>query len=323
MQRTFATGRHFLKTLYLCLETFLFLMSKLTLMILLATLSGSAAQAQRLDHHDLLLFSVSKSPDSLWHTATPVFLTTFNRTGYNNQPAFFSSNELWISAQLPEDGEQTDIQALDLITHTRTRITATTATSEYSPTPMPGGRRFSAVRVEEDGTQRLWSFPLDRSDNGRPELPNITGVGYHCWLKDTLLALFIVGDDGNPHTLQIVGMRAKKPLRIANNIGRCLLASSEGRLLFVQKPTDDTWLLKTYQVKNNQTDVIVKMPKGSEDFVQMPDGTFITGNGHKLLQYKPGRDTDWRECADLSKYGIKNITRLATHRSGKLVVVTD
>jgi len=132
-----------------------------------------------------------------------------------------------------------------------------------------------------------------------------------------------VGDDGNPHTLQMVGTRAKKPQRIATNIGRCMLALPDGRLAFIQKPTDDTWLLKTYQLKTNQTEVVVKMPKGSEDFTLMADGTFVTGNGSKLLQYQPGRDVDWRECGDLSKYGVKNITRLAAHRSGKLVVVVQ
>jgi len=298
-------------------------MSKLLLILLLAMLSHRVVQAQRLDHHDLLLFSISKGADSLWRPAAPVFLTAFNRTGYNNQPSFFSANELWLTAQLPEDGEQTDMQALDLVTRARTRVTATPGTSEYSPTLMPGGRRFSAIRVEEDGTQRLWSFPLDRSDSGRPEMPNITAVGYHCWLRDTVLALFIVGDDGNPHTLQMVGTRAKKPQRIATNIGRCMLALPDGRLAFIQKPTDDTWLLKTYQLKTNQTEVVVKMPKGSEDFTLMADGTFVTGNGSKLLQYQPGRDVDWRECGDLSKYGVKNITRLAAHRSGKLVVVVQ
>jgi hypothetical protein len=296
------------------------LCAALVAILLLNTTQG---RTQRLDHHDFLLFSVNKGPDSLWKPSAPVFLTGFNKSGYNNQPAFFSANDLWLTAQTPEDGEQTDLYALDLALRTRTRVTATPATSEYSPALMPGGRRFSAVRVEEDGTQRLWSFPLDRSDNGRPEVPHITGVGYHCWLRDTLLALFIVGDDGNPHTLQTIGTRSKRTQRIANNIGRCLQLLPDGRLAFVQKPTDDTWLLKAYQMKNNQTDVVVKMPSGCEDFTLLPDGAFLTGKGAKLLQYKPGRDADWRECADLSKYGVKNITRLTAHKSGKLVVVVQ
>jgi hypothetical protein len=290
---------------------------------LLAVLAGLAAPAQGLEHHDVLLFSLSKTADSLWRPSAPRFLTVFNRMGYNNQPNFFSNNELYLTAQVPSEGEQTDIYALDLASKGLTRVTATAATAEYSPTLAPGGKRFSVVRVEEDGNQRLWSFPLDRSDHGRVEFPRLLNVGYHCWLRDTLVAFFIVGDDGQPHTLQVAGTRAQKPQRLASNIGRCLLKTAGGQLAFVQKPTEQTWFLKTWDPKTNAQEIVVKMPAGSEDFAILPDGAFLTGRGSRLFQYKPGRDADWREVADLGKYGTKSITRLAASREGRLAVVVQ
>lgn len=290
---------------------------------LLSLLAVSPVFAQRLDHSDLLLFSMQKTADSTWQPFAPRFLTAFNPRGYNNQPAFFSGNELYLTVQTPGDTTQTDIYALDLLLKTQTRVTATPATAEYSPTLMPGGRRFSAVRVEEDGNQRLWSFPLDRSDNGRPEFPNILNVGYHCWLRDTLAALFIVGDDGAPHTLYTVGTRSQKLQRVASNVGRCLQALPDGRLAFVAKTTDKTWFLKTFDPKKPIPEIAVIMPPGSEDFAVMPDGTFLSGSKSKLYQFKPGRNNDWKEIADLSKYGVKNITRLAAGRDGKVAVVVN
>jgi hypothetical protein len=279
-------------------------------------------QAQKLNHHDVLLFAMTKGPDSLWRPGAPRFLTAFNRTGYNNQPAFFSNNELYLTVQMPDDTNQTEIHALDLLLRTHTRVSATPATSEYSPTLMPDGKRFSAVRIEEDGgTQRLWSFPIDRSDNGRPEFPAILGVGYHCWLRDTLAALFIVGQDNNPHILQVIGTKSQRSRRVASNIGRCLQVAPGGRLAFVQKATEQTWYLKAYDPKLQTSEIVVKMPSGSEDFVFLPNGALLTGSGSKLLQYKPGRDTEWREAADLSTYGVKSISRLALSRDGKLAVV--
>lgn len=291
----------------------------------LLTVLGIAfpAAAQRLDHTDLLLFSMQKTADSTWQPAAPRFLTAFNPRGYNNQPAFFSNSELYLTVQMPGDTTQTDIYALDLLVKTQTRVTATPATAEYSPTLMPGGRRFSAVRVEEDGNQRLWSFPVDRSDNGRPEFPGILNVGYHCWLRDTLAALFIVGDDGAMHTLGTVGMRGQKFQRIASNVGRCLQVLPDGRLSFVTKTTDKTWFLKTWNPQKPIPEIVVIMLPGSEDFAVMPDGTFISGSKSKLYQFKPGRNTDWKEIADLSKYGVKNITRLAASKDGNLVVVVN
>lgn len=292
-----------------------------TLLILLCL--PAALEAQGPGKSDILLFSLNKTADSLWRPETPRFLTAFNRGGYNNQPCFFSNNELWLTAQFPTDTTQTDIIALDLLSKTQTRVTATGSTAEYSPTPMPGGKRFSVVRVEEDGNQRLWSFSIDRSDNGRLELPKVYNVGYHCWLRDTLLALFIVGDNGQPHTLQSIGLKSQKLQRIGSNVGRCLLKHPNGKLLYVQKATEQTWFLKTWDAKTNAQEIVVKMPAGSEDFALLPDGIFLSGSGSKLYQYNPRRDTEWKEIADFSKYGTQKITRLAVSKDGKVAVVVQ
>lgn len=281
------------------------------------------ASAQRLDHTDILLFSMIRNVDSTWEVEAPRFLTAFNRQGYNNQPAFFSDNELYVTVQTPEDTTQTDIFALDLTSRTLTRVTATATTAEYSPTLMPGGRRFSSVRVEEDGNQRLWSFPVDRSDNGQPEFPGILNVGYHCWLHDTLAALFIVGDNGAPHTLGTAGVRSQQFRRIAYNVGRCLLTLPNGQLAFVTKTTEKTWFLKTWNPLKPLPEIVTTMPAGSEDFAVLPDGTYICGNGARLMQFRPGRATTWKIIADLSKYGVTSVTRLAASRDGKLVVVVN
>lgn len=279
--------------------------------------------AQNAGKSNLILFSLQKKADSLWQPERPIFLSAFNKGGYSNQPSFFGSYELWVTAQFKNDTTQTDLIALDLLSKNYTRITATPQTAEYSPTLMPGGKRFSAVRVEADGNQRLWSFPLDRSDNGRVEFPRIYNVGYHCWLRDTLVALFIVGDTQEPHTLQIVGKTAQKQQRIASNIGRCLVAKPDGKLLFVQKPTEQTWYLKTWDPRSNLQEIVVKMPDGTEDFVLLPDGIYLAANGAKLYQFNPRRSQDWKLCADFSKYGIRKITRLAVSKDLKLVMVVE
>jgi len=278
--------------------------------------------SQKLEHHDVLLFSLNRKPDNLWHPFAPRFLTAFNPAGYNNQPQFFSPQELYLTVQLPTDTTQTDIYALHLLLNTSTRVTAT-ATAEYSPTLMPGGRRFSAVRVEPNGDQRLWSYPLDRSDNGQPVLPAVTTVGYHCWLRDTLLALFLVGQNDEPHALAIVGTSEQRVQRVATSIGRALQLLPDGRLAFVQKATEQTWYIKTYDPLKKTVEVLVKTPPGSEDFAVLSDGTLLSSTGSKLLQLAPKQQTDWLEIADLSRYGVKKISRLAVSSDGKLAVVVQ
>lgn len=293
-------------------------MNKITFLLLLSSLDLNGQQ--RLDHYDLLLFSLNKNSDSLWQPFSPRFLTAFNPRGYNNQPIFFSNSELYLTVQTPSDTTQTEIYSLDLVLKKYTRITSTPTTSEYSAILMPNQRRFSAVRVEEDGIQRLWTFPLDRSDNGHPEFLDITGIGYHCWLNDTLAALFIVGGNGAPHSLYTAGIGSQKLWRVASNVGRCLQPLPDGRLAFVQKATEQTWFLKTYDHEKMYSETVIAMPSQSEDFVAMPDGTYLAGSGAKVFQYKPGI-ASWKTIADVSKYGVKNITRLAVSKDGKQLVL--
>lgn len=294
---------------------------KQLVLILCAVLFGRfGVSAQRLEHFDVLLLSLSKTTDGVWQAATPRYLADFNRKGYNNQPAFFPGNEIYLAVQMPSDTTQTDIVALNLAAQTQIQVTSTRE-AEYSPTPMPDGKRFSCVRVEADGAQRLWSFPIDRSDNGRPVFPNITGVGYHCWLRDTLAALFMVGENNNPHTLALAGLKGQKTMRIASNIGRCLQKLPDGRLAYVQKATDQTWFIKTYDVNKQSSEILVKTLPGSEDFAVLPDGTLLAGIGAKLFQYEPGRNQDWREVANLTRFGVLKMTRLAVSKDGKMLVL--
>ena len=67
----------------------------------------------------------------------------------------------------------------------------------------------------------------------------------------------------------------------------------------------------------------MKSPAGSEDFVIAADGAFLAGQGAKLFQYDPRRQNDWLEIADLSRYGVQRITRLALGADGKLAVVVQ
>ncbi len=275
--------------------------------------------AQRLPHHDLLLFSLNQRPDSTWHLFAPRFLTAFNPQGYNNQPQFFSPYEVYLTVQMLPDTSQTDIYALHLLLNTFTRVTAT-ATSEYSPTRMPDGKHFSVVRVEPDGRQRLWALPLDRQDAGHVLLPNVSNIGYHCWLRDTLLALFLVGDDGN-HALALTGLQQATPRRVASSIGRCLQKTPDGRLAFTQKLSGQQAYLKVFDPRSNTAETLVAMPDGAEDFAILPDGTYLAGTGSRLFQFRPRRQSNWMEIANLAPYGVQKITRLAPSPEGQWLIV--
>lgn len=294
-------------------------MSKLLIAIFIFT-TAIYGNAQKLDASQLYLFDIVGSAKNGYSLENPQFLTAFNPKGYNNQPAFITNELLYFATQQPSDTTQTDIMALNLSAHTKTVITQT-RTPEYSPTPVPGGDAFSVVRVERDQTQRLWSFPMDRSTRGKPVFPKVKGVGYHCWLDHTTAALFIVGQDGESHSLQIIDTERQKLLKISTNIGRCLLKMPDGRLAYVQKATEQTWFIKAYDPKKQFSEILFKSLPEVEDFAILPSGTFLAAKGPKLYQFTPGIQTEWKEIGDLSAYHIKFATRWAISPNGAQAVL--
>ena len=136
----------------------------------------------------------------------PIKIT--NWVGYNNQPSFLLDGQSVLYTSIRE--KQADIYRYDIRSSATTQIT-NTPESEYSPTLMPDGKSISVVRVEADLTQRLWRFPLA---GGPPSLilERIKPVGYHLWIDDHTLALFILG---KPNTLQIVDTSTEKAETVA------------------------------------------------------------------------------------------------------------
>jgi hypothetical protein len=254
----------------------------------------------------------------------PTYLTYFNPTGYNNQPMFVNDDELFIATRYPNQ-DQTDIYLLNLRRKTKSQVTET-AESEFSPTLMPDLFSFSAVRVEENGNQRLWQFPTDRLDNGKPVFKYIDNIGYHHWINSRRVALFLVGQ--NTNKLAIADVSTDQTRDVVSNIGRCFKTMPRtGNLLFVHKVSPRTWYIKQINAYDEYAkgEIVAQTLPGSEDFLVLDDGTFIMGNGSKLFKFHPSYDNDkgWQEIADLKYYGIRNITRLALSSNNKIAVVTE
>jgi hypothetical protein len=238
-----------------------------------------------------------------------------DRAGYDNQPSFLPDGHSLLYTSLRE-GEQTDIYRYDFKTRRTTRLTSTPE-GEYSPTLMPGGKFFSVIRVERDKTQRLWKFPLA---GGEPSLvlPNIKPVGYHLWLDARTLALFILGADGKPNTLQLAPTDNSFLDTIHVNIGRALhIIPGRAAFSFVHKISPDEWLIKAFDLKTKRSTILVKTLPGSEDLAWTPDGTILMAQDSKLFQYNPAAPAaEWQQIADFSSAGLKKITRLALSPKG-------
>ena len=236
------------------------------------------------------------------------------RPGYDNQPGFTPDGDAILYTSHRD--EQTDIYRHDLASGATDRVTGT-AESEYSATVMPGGDRFSVIRVEADSTQRLWSFALDGSD---PELvlTEIRPVGYHAWIDEHTLGLFVLG---SPATLQIADTRDGTAEVAASDIGRSLhRVPGRAAVSFLHR-VDGVALLRIHDPASGRFEDVAQPVADAVDYAWTPGGVLLMGSGSRLFALDPDADAGWREVADLSAVGVTGITRLAVSPDGTRIAV--
>ncbi|MEL7425760.1 MAG: hypothetical protein AAFN81_22405 [Bacteroidota bacterium] len=290
---------------------------------LAALLTVCTAFAQ-LPQSNIYLFNMRQVSDSLFEFSEPQYLTAFNSNGYNNQPSFFTNDELYISAQLPSM-QQPELYLLNLKDKTKLRVTETQE-GEFSPVRMPDFYNFSAIRQEylnRDTVIRLWQFPLDRLTNGKPVFKYLQGIGYYCWINSKEVAVFVIDD---PSYLALANVDTDDLIPLATDVGRCIRKLPNGNLSFVQRNEAGLWQimeLSLYRRGSYQAQPIITALPGTEDFAVLPDGTYIMGRGSKLYKFNRFRDEDWIEIADMRYYNITNISRLAVSADMKIAIVAD
>lgn len=273
-------------------------------------------QAQTLPKTNIYMFTLTKGGGK-YTIKSPQFLTAFNKSGYNNQPYFFSDNEVYFTTNYYESN-QTEIAKFDFFDKTLTRITYTPE-SEYSPTPIPSQDNFSCVRAETDGkTQTLSVYPEDGIGYAKRYMHNTNNIGYHNWIDDETVALFLV--DAPDHSLAIADAESERRKIILDKIGRSLKVDRSNLLYFVHKLSDKDWYIKSYNRQTKKSKVIAKTLPGAEDFELLPDGTIIMASKHTLYYFNKKNGTDWIPIMDLSDYGISNVSRISC-RKNRLVLV--
>ena len=236
------------------------------------------------------------------------------RQGYDNQPSFTPDGTSILFTSVRAGG-QSDIYRYDLASKRTSQVTHTPE-SEYSPTVMPGGTRFSVIRVEKDSAQRLWSFALDGSDP-RVMVPNLKPVGYHTWLDDGTLAMFVLG---NPNALVHGDPATGLVDTLARRIGRSL-ARIPGTHAFSYSQTVDsaTWL-QSRNARDTASERIVQLPRGVQDIAWITRDLILCGVGSTLQVWRRGKD-GWSVVADFGTAGPKRITRLAISPDGHCIAL--
>jgi len=237
------------------------------------------------------------------------------RKGYDNQPTFDASGSYIYYTSIRDT--QSNVLRYDIKKNTHSQLTFTPE-SEYSPTPLADGT-FSTVRVDLEGIQHLWTirpYPY----RAKKIFDEITGIGYHSWLTDNDLALFIVGE---PHELHIAQIDLGISVKVAESIGSPLHKVPEQEAVMYMDFTDSSdCRIKTYHLELKTTEDICVCAQDSEYFIIVDEYRILSGSGTRLMMYDK-RHKQWKLAVDLSSYKGIDFYRLSLSSDKKKLALVS
>ncbi len=271
--------------------------------------------AQQIPGSEIYLFDLKNGKDGVV-LSNPKNIT--NHPGYDNQPFFHPDKPLLYFSSANEDS-RTDIVEYNFKTGTSRKIT-NTSEREYSPTVTPDKKFISCIIQRDNGAQDLGKYPIDGGD--ADVIINSLTVGYHAWLDNNTLYVFVLGD---PLTLRRYSISEKKDEVIERNIGRSIhKVPGKSTISFVHKATPEKWTIKAIEATNTTVKDVGETLSGREDLAWIPDGKLIMSNGEKFFIADPATALNWQEIKLDSALPTKGITRLAVSADGsKLAVVVS
>ena len=153
------------------------------------------------------------------------------------------------------------------------------------------------------------------------ELVKDLKIGYHLWVGRTELVSFVLGE---PVTLQYSNLKTGENKILDVNIGRSIHKLPKSGLVAYISKKQKPWTVNTIDLENGSIKTMVASLQGSEDFALTKSGVLIMGRGSILYSFDPKEQMDWVQIADLSDYGLDEITRLAiSPKMDKIVIVVN
>lgn len=237
--------------------------------------------------------------------------------GYDNQPSFINDERIVYAST--RNG-QTDIMQYFNNYGSKVWLNFTEG-GEYSPLKIPNKNAVSAVRLDKDGKQRLYSYNLSNGES--TELIKDLVVAYYTWSDDnTIVAAVIEGDDLNLYVTNVKNGTSRK---FDTKVGRSFHKIPNSNLVsYISKKDEKQWQIRSLNPLTGKTRLLANTMPDVEDICWLNGNTLLSGKNETLYKLKLRYDNNWKKVADLSSSGITKITRLATNSSGsKLLIAGD
>ncbi len=275
---------------------------------------GQAGFAQAIPDSEIHLFSIDKK-DGKYAFTNGKNIT--NTKGYDNQPSFsLDSRSIFFTSSRRDNNF--DIYEYNLSNGKVSAITASES-GEYTGKELD---KNTITFVREGKDQLMTVIKYDRRTKQETSAFTIKEpVAYYAFNK--------AGD-------ALVWVRYASMMNFVNtkkNINRYVanyaqpsvphLIPNTNRFSFMQRQPDDSLWIKEFNPENEAVRPIIRSKDEKKDYTWMPDGGLLLGSGSKLHRFDEKIDKTWQEVADLSVFGIKDITRMSVSPDGKYLALVD
>lgn len=241
------------------------------------------------------------------------FKNISNNEGYDNQPSFLNNNTILYAGT--REG-QTDIVKYNINYDAKIFINHTDG-SEYSPLKIPNQKAVSSIRLEKDGTQKLYKYSLKNGES-KVLIEDIV-IGYHCWVNENNLISSVLENEGL--SLYTTNLSNRKNIKLADNVGRSIHnIPHTDEVSFISKTNKDLWEIHSVNPNGDIKSITETLPN-TEDMCWLPNGTILMAHESILYSFTPNQDEDWVEVTSLEPFNIKNITRLSVSPNGKKLAI--
>ncbi|MDT7832874.1 nuclear transport factor 2 family protein [Flavobacteriaceae bacterium S356] len=235
--------------------------------------------------------------------------------GYDSQPSFYAKDKLLFTAT--RNG-QTDIVLYDISTNKKIDFLSNTPKGgEYSPQRIPKSKNVSAVRLDNDGLQRFYSYDYTTKES-KEVIPELK-VAYPMWYnKNTVVSSVIVGNDLD---LIISDIKSGENYTVQKKAGRSFHHIPNSKLISYISKANRQWEIRSLNVKTKKTQKIVNTSGDYEDICWLPDGTLLQAKGDKILKFNPKTDTDWSLFHSFKNSSIHKISRIRVSKDGTKIAI--
>lgn len=265
----------------------------------------------QLPESDIFLFEIKRTGNTV---IVKKGENVTKRAGYDNQPFFTPDNKSMLFVSIKEDN-QADVYSYSLSGKKTKQITFTKE-SEYSPMII-NKKQFSAVVVEADSTQRVYTYDLEGKLKPILAMPE-DSVGYYKWInKDSIMYYKLTA----PHSLHVYDLKTGKDVWIANDPIRSFSPMKKFSFFYGTKHNKEN-IIRIYNMRLKKSDEYAIVKESNEDFIWDPRMGLIKSEGSKIMRYNDDVKT-WVELADFSAFGINKITRFAFSPNGRWIAVVS